>query len=143
MTEQRRSPHHPATRPPAPPGTSRRVRLPASALRPLVLAMAGLTVSAHAQYGATSAIPNIDLVEPMVTQTPEAPPPPAEGGDLVPRLTEPATRTAPSGNTLNLSPSSTPSNPNAPAYVSGDRVTGYSEKGVEMEGTPNCAATVA
>ncbi|MEK7489083.1 MAG: LPS assembly protein LptD, partial [Pseudomonadota bacterium] len=134
MTEQRRSPHHPATRPPAPPGTSRRVRLPASALRPLVLAMAGLTVSAHAQYGATSAIPNIDLVEPMVTQTPEAPPPPAEGGDLVPRLTEPATRTAPSGNTLNLSPSSTPSNPNAPAYVSGDRVTGYSEKGVEMEG---------
>jgi len=96
--------------------------------------MAGLTVSAHAQYGATSAIPNIDLVEPVVTQTPEAPPPPAEGGDLVPRLTEPATRTAPSGNTLNLSPSSTPSNPNAPAYVSGDRVTGYSEKGVEMEG---------
>ncbi|MGX0934945.1 LPS assembly protein LptD [Cupriavidus metallidurans] len=134
MTEQRRSPHHPATRPPAPPGTSRRVRLPASALRPLVLAMAGLTVSAHAQYGATSAIPNIDLVEPVVTQTPEAPPPPAEGGDLVPRLTEPAMRTAPSGNTLNLSPSSTPSNPNAPAYASGDRVTGYSEKGVEMEG---------
>ncbi|WP_244786697.1 LPS-assembly protein LptD [Cupriavidus pauculus] len=134
MTEQRRSPHHPATRPPALAGQPRRACAPASALRPLVLAMAGLSVSAHAQYGAGSAIPNIDLAEPVVTQSAEPPPPPPESGELVPRLAEPKPRPATGGSTLGVTPSSTPSNPNAPAYVSGDRMTGYNEKGVELEG---------
>lgn len=134
MTEQRRSPHHPATRPPARLGKSWRARVPASALRPLVLAMAGLSVSAHAQYGATSAIPNIDVAGPGVTQAPEPPPPPPEPGELVPRLAEPATRATQGSNVIGVSPSSTPSNPNAPAYVSGDRMTGYNEKSVELEG---------
>lgn len=133
MTEQRQS-HHPATRPPARQGQPRRARVPASALRPLVLAMAGLSVSAHAQYGAASAIPN-DLVEPTITQPAEPPPPPPESGELVPRLAEPPPRPANAGSsTLGVTPASTPSNPNAPAYVSGDRMTGYNEKGVELEG---------
>jgi len=96
--------------------------------------MAGLSVSAHAQYGAGSAIPNIDLAEPVVTQSAEPPPPPPESGELVPRLAEPKPRPATGGSTLGVTPSSTPSNPNAPAYVSGDRMTGYNEKGVELEG---------
>lgn len=136
MTEQERSPHHPATRPPEPPGRLRRVRAvlpPASALRPLVLAMAGLSVSVHAQYNAGSAIPGIDVAEPTVTQTPEPPPPPPESGELVPRLAEPGGRAAPTGSSISVTPSA-PSNPNAPAYVSGDRLDGYSEKGVALEG---------
>jgi len=110
-----------------------RAALPASTLRPLVLAMAGLSVSVHAQYGAGSAIPNIDIAEPAVTQTPEAPPPAPEAGVLVPRLDEAPPKAA-TASSMNIAPSSTPSNPNAPAYVSGDSLTGFSEKGVALEG---------
>lgn len=110
-----------------------RAALPASTLRPLVLAMAGLSVSVHAQYGAGSAIPNIDIAEPAVTQTPEAPPPTPEAGVLVPRLDEAPPKAA-TASSMNIAPSSTPSNPNAPAYVSGDSLTGFSEKGVALEG---------
>ncbi|MFC4481555.1 MULTISPECIES: LPS-assembly protein LptD [Cupriavidus] len=135
MTEQQRSPHHPATRSPALRGLPRRMRaaLPASTLRPLVLAMAGLSVSVHAQYGAGSAIPNIDIAEPVVTQTPEPPPPAPEAGALVPRLDEAPPKAATS-SAIGIAPGSTPSNPNAPAYVSGDSLTGFSEKGVALEG---------
>jgi len=110
-----------------------RAALPASTLRPLVLAMAGLSVSVHAQYGAGSAIPNIDIAEPVVTQTPEPPPPAPEAGALVPRLDEAPPKAA-TASSMNIAPSSTPSNPNAPAYVSGDSLTGFSEKGVALEG---------
>ena len=60
MTEQQRSPHHPATRPPALQGKPRRARVPASALRPLVLAMAvavyaGLSRVADSRFGAALA----------------------------------------------------------------------------------------
>lgn len=97
--------------------------------------MAGLTVNAHAQYGAASSIPNIDVAEPIVTQSPEPPPPPPEAGELVPRLTEPKLRQMGSGSTtFGATPASAPANPSAPAYVSGDKITGYSEKGVELEG---------
>ncbi|RZT43098.1 LPS-assembly protein [Cupriavidus agavae] len=109
--------------------------MPAGALRPLVLAMAGLSVNAHAQYGAASSIPDIDLSEPTFTQAPDKAPPPPEAGELVPRLAEPAAKGAPTGNNpLGATQGSTPSNPNAPAYISGDRMTGYNEKGVELEG---------
>ena len=115
-------------------------RRPASALRPLVLAMAGLSVGAQAQT-ATSVIPPFEqpqdeqplgqMVQPdrlplqRQTAAPATVAPPAQtAGELVPRLAEPTPATT-SGVTAN---------PNAPAFVSGDRMTGYSERGVELEG---------
>ncbi len=133
MTEQQRSTNHPAILPPTRrPGLSQG-RLPASGLRPLVLAMAGLSVGAHAQVGVSS-VPDLDLTEqpPGVTRPaqPEAGPiPPApkavpprapEAGELVPRLAEPAKTAEPGAN--------------PPTFASGDRMTGYNERGVELEG---------
>ncbi|CAG2127324.1 LPS-assembly protein LptD [Cupriavidus plantarum] len=146
MTEQRRSPNQTATRTrprlagePRHSRTPARKVVPASALRPLVLAMAGLSVNVHAQYGAASAIPDVLAAE-TVTQTPEPPPPPPQAGELVPRLQEPAISTAaPTGSQkqsgLGFTPQNkVPPNPNAPSFVSGDRMTGYNEKGVTLEG---------
>ncbi|WER46499.1 LPS-assembly protein LptD [Cupriavidus sp. WKF15] len=120
MTEQRRSPNQRAHKPPALPGLSRRTgRLPASALRPLVLAMAGLSVGAHAQMSG-SAVPDIEQTESVVEAAPEAPLAPPVSGELVPRLAEPAKSGEPGEN--------------PPAFVSGDRLTGYNERGVAIEG---------
>jgi len=123
MTEQRRSPNNRASRSPALSGHTRPAgrtgRPPASALRPLVLAMAGLSVGVHAQM-TSSAVPDLDLVEPVIEAAPEAPPPPTVSGELIPRMAEP--------------PRSAEPGTHPPAFVSGDRVTGYNERGVEVEG---------
>ncbi|WP_224077750.1 LPS-assembly protein LptD [Cupriavidus laharis] len=120
MTEQRRSPNNRATKPPALSGLSGRTgRRPASALRPLVLAMAGLSVGAHAQMSG-SAVPDIDQTESVVEAAPEVPLAPPVSGELVPRLAEPA--------------KSDEAEENPPTFVSGDRLTGYNERGVELEG---------
>ncbi|MCY0857759.1 LPS-assembly protein LptD [Cupriavidus sp. D39] len=112
MTEQRRSPNQKASKTPA--------RLPGSALRPLVLAMASWSVGAHAQ-AVSSTIPDLPVAEPTVEAMPEAPP---VAGELVPRLAEPGTART------------TPAEPddNPPTFVSGDRMTGYNQRGVELEG---------
>ncbi|WP_458762965.1 LPS-assembly protein LptD [Cupriavidus basilensis] len=112
MTEQRRSPNQKASKTPA--------RLPGSALRPLVLAMAGWSVGAHAQ-AVSSAIPDLPVAEPVVEAAPEAPP---VAGELVPRLAEPGT-----AKTKTAEPDDNP-----PTFVSGDRMTGYNQRGVELEG---------
>ena len=63
-------------------------RLPASALRPLVLAMAGWwSAGLHAQ-AVGSGIPDLPVAEPAVEQAPEVPP---VAGQLVPKLPEPET----------------------------------------------------
>lgn len=86
--------------------------------------MAGWSLGVHAQGQAVgSAIPALPALEPAA----EAPDPrqPPRSGELVPYLSEPATwrdRTDPAAED------------NAPTYVSGDRMTGYSERGVELEG---------
>ncbi|NUT15178.1 MAG: LPS-assembly protein LptD, partial [Cupriavidus sp.] len=51
---------------------------------------------------------------------PPAPPLPVESGELVPRLAELAAKGE--------------SNPDAPTFIEADRMTGYSERGVELEG---------
>ncbi|WP_454730942.1 MULTISPECIES: LPS-assembly protein LptD [Cupriavidus] len=112
MTEQRRSPHQKASKTSA--------RLPGSALRPLVLAMAGWSVCAQAQT-ASSVIPDLPVAEPAAAQVPEAPP---VSGELVPRLAEPGGPQAP--------PAAPGENP--PTFVSGDRMNGYNQRGVELEG---------
>ncbi|MGO4332679.1 LPS-assembly protein LptD [Cupriavidus sp. 2TAF22] len=112
MTEQRRSPIQKASKTSA--------RRPGSALRPLVLAMAGWSVCAQAQT-VSSAIPDLPVAEPAVERVPEAPP---VSGELVPRLAEPGGTKA--------QPSAPDANP--PTFVSGDRMNGYNERGVELEG---------
>ncbi|MFS8976922.1 LPS-assembly protein LptD [Cupriavidus necator] len=123
MTEQRRTPNNRALPSPAPTGAAARARraggLNAGALRPLVLAMAGLTAGAQAQMSG-SAIPDLDQVEPVFETAPKAPDLPAVSGEMVPRLAEPATKSEPDAN--------------APTFIEGDRMTGYSERGVELEG---------
>lgn len=117
MTEQQRSPNHTAIQAPG----RQPARRPARALRPLVLAMAGWSLGAHAQGQAVgSAIPALPAAEP----TAEAPDPrqPPRPGELIPYLSEPATWR------------SAPSDPNAPTYVSGDTMTGYNERGLELQG---------
>ncbi|SCB12255.1 LPS-assembly protein [Cupriavidus alkaliphilus] len=81
--------------------------------------MAGLSAGAHAQMTG-SAIPDLDQVEPVFEAAPPAPPLPVESGELVPRLAEPAARGE--------------SDPDAPTFIEADRMTGYSERGVELEG---------
>ncbi len=81
--------------------------------------MAGLSVGAHAQMS-SSAVPDIDQTESVVEAAPDVPPAPPVSGELVPRLAEPAK----SGQTEE----------NPPAFVSGDRLTGYNERGVVLEG---------
>ncbi|PZX30454.1 exported protein required for envelope biosynthesis and integrity (ORGANIC SOLVENT TOLERANCE TRANSMEMBRANE PROTEIN) [Cupriavidus phytorum] len=81
--------------------------------------MAGLSAGAHAQITG-SAIPDLDQVEPVFEAAPPAPPLPVESGELVPRLAEPAARGE--------------SDPDAPTFIEADRMTGYSERGVELEG---------
>lgn len=81
--------------------------------------MAGLSAGAHAQMSG-SAIPGLDQVEPVFEAAPQAPPLPVESGELVPRLAEPAKKGE--------------SNPDAPTFIEGDRMTGYNERGVELEG---------
>ncbi|AMR76920.1 LPS-assembly protein LptD [Cupriavidus nantongensis] len=123
MTESQRSPNNRALPSPALPRALARARragrLHAGALRPLVLAMAGLSAGAHAQITG-SAIPDLDQVEPVFEAAPPAPPLPVESGELVPRLAEPAARGE--------------SDPDAPTFIEADRMTGYSERGVELEG---------
>ncbi|SOY87202.1 LPS-assembly protein LptD [Cupriavidus taiwanensis] len=84
-----------------------------------MLAMAGLSAGAQAQITG-SAIPDLDQVEPVFEAAPPAPPLPVESGELVPRLAEPAAKGE--------------SNPDAPTFIEADRMTGYSERGVELEG---------
>src|SRR5881392_3139542 len=112
MTEQRRSPNQKASKTLA--------RRPGSALRPLVLAMAGWSAGVHAQ-AVSSAIPDLPVAEPSAEQAPEAPP---VSGELVPRLAEPGT--------AKTKPAEPDENP--PTSVSGERMTGYSQRGVELEG---------
>ncbi|MDF3886904.1 LPS-assembly protein LptD [Cupriavidus basilensis] len=112
MTEQRRSPNQKASKTLA--------RRPGSALRPLVLAMAGWSVGVHAQ-AVSSAIPDLPVAEPAAEQVPETPP---VSGELVPRLAEP-------GN-AKTRPAEPDDNP--PTFASGDRMTGYNQRGVELEG---------
>ncbi len=81
--------------------------------------MAGLSAGAQAQITG-SAIPDLDQVEPVFEAAPPAPPLPVESGELVPRLAEPAAKGE--------------SNPDAPTFIEADRMTGYSERGVELEG---------
>ena len=81
--------------------------------------MAGLSAGAHGQMTG-SAIPDLDQVEPVFEAAPPAPPLPVESGELVPRLAEPAARAE--------------SDPDAPTFIEADRMTGYSERGVELEG---------
>lgn len=81
--------------------------------------MAGLSAGAHAQMSG-SAIPDLDQVEPVFEAAPKALPLPVESGELVPRLAEPGKK----GD----------SNPDAPTFIEGDRMTGYNERGVELEG---------
>ncbi|SPD63527.1 LPS-assembly protein LptD [Cupriavidus taiwanensis] len=81
--------------------------------------MAGLSAGAHGQITG-SAIPDLDQVEPVFEAAPPAPPLPVESGELVPRLAEPAARAE--------------SDPDAPTFIEADRMTGYSERGVELEG---------
>ncbi|SOZ36986.1 LPS-assembly protein LptD [Cupriavidus neocaledonicus] len=81
--------------------------------------MAGLSAGAQAQMTG-SAIPDLDQVEPVFEAAPPAPPLPVESGELVPRLAEPAAKGE--------------SNPDAPTFIEADRMTGYSERGVELEG---------
>ncbi len=81
--------------------------------------MASLSAGAHAQMSG-SAIPDLDQVEPVFEAAPKAPPLPVESGELVPRLAEPGKQSdAGSG---------------APTFIEADRMTGYSERGVELEG---------
>lgn len=125
MTEQRRSPNIIAaicaqvrlpSRPPA--------RRPVHALRPLVLAMAGWSLGAHAQGQAVgSAIPAMPAAESAAEEVDPRQPPRA--GELVPYLSEPATW---------RDPASPGGDNDAPTYVSGDQLTGYSERGVELQG---------
>ncbi len=81
--------------------------------------MASLSAGAHAQMSG-SAIPDLDQVEPVFEAAPKAPPLPVESGELVPRLAEPGKQ------------SDTGSG--APTFIEADRMTGYSERGVELEG---------
>ncbi|CAG9164858.1 LPS-assembly protein LptD [Cupriavidus laharis] len=81
--------------------------------------MAGLSVGAHAQMSG-SAVPDIDQTESVVEAAPEVPLAPPVSGELVPRLAEPA--------------KSDEAEENPPTFVSGDRLTGYNERGVELEG---------
>nr|WP_231907974.1 LPS-assembly protein LptD [Cupriavidus sp. USMAHM13] len=93
-------------------------RLPASALRPLVLAMAGWwSAGLHAQ-AVGSGIPDLPVAEPAVEQAPEVPP---VAGQLVPKLPEP--------ETVRKEPDARP-----PVFVSGDRMDGYNERGVAVQG---------
>lgn len=93
-------------------------RLPCNALRPLVLAMAGWSLGAQAQSPA-SAIPEIPSATPASEQ-PAADAKP-RAGELVPYLAEPTNAGAGPAD-------------NPPTFVSGDRMTGYNERGVELEG---------
>lgn len=98
-------------------------RLPAHALRPLVLAMAGWTIGAHAQGQAVgSAIPA--LAVPAEDAAPAGDPrKPPTSGELIPYLSEPATWSA--GREADGDTST---------FVSGDRLNGYNERGLELEG---------
>ncbi len=82
--------------------------------------MAGWSVGAHAQ-AVSSAIPDLPVAEPAAEAVPEAPP---VAGELVPRLAEPGT-----AKTKTAEPDDNP-----PTFVSGDRMTGYNQRGVELEG---------
>lgn len=82
--------------------------------------MAGWSVGAHAQ-AVSSAIPDLPVAEPAVEAVPEAAP---VAGKLVPRLAEPGT-----AKTKTAEPDDNP-----PTFVSGDRMTGYNQRGVELEG---------
>lgn len=130
MTEQRRSTNNPAILRPTRRSGPHKGRRPANALRPLVLAMAGLSVGVQAQTMGTSIL-DLDTAEQTrgieqpdgatIPPAPKAmPKKPAEAGELVPSLAEPPTSTEPGAN--------------PPTYVSGDRLTGYNERTVEMEG---------
>ncbi|MFC4432107.1 LPS-assembly protein LptD [Cupriavidus respiraculi] len=113
MTRQRRSPKTTATRLPP--------RLPAYALQPLVLAMAGWSLGAQAQ-AVGSAIPNFPTASQSTAPTDPGLPPP-EAGELVPYLSDPTTQRV---------DAETEADP--PAFVSADRMTGFNERGVELEG---------
>lgn len=82
--------------------------------------MAGWSVGVHAQ-AVSSTIPDLPVAEPSVERVPEAPP---VSGELVPRLAEPAT--------AKTQPATPDENP--PTFVSGERMTGYNQRGVELEG---------
>ncbi len=82
--------------------------------------MAGWSVGAHAQ-SAGSVIPDLPVAEPSAEQAPLKPP---VSGELVPRLAEPATAKTQTGQP----------DENPPTFVSGDRMTGYNQRGVELEG---------
>nr|WP_255581937.1 LPS assembly protein LptD [Cupriavidus sp. AU9028] len=98
-------------------------RLPAHALRPLVLAMAGWAIGAQAQGQAVgSAIPA--LAAPPQEAAPAGDPrKPPTSGELIPYLSEPATWSA-----------GPDADGDAPTFVSGDRIRGYNERGLELEG---------
>lgn len=81
--------------------------------------MASLSAGAHAQMSG-SAIPDLDQVEPVFEAAPKAPPLPVESGELVPRLAEPGKQSD--------------AGPGGPTFIEADRMTGYSERGVELEG---------
>lgn len=81
--------------------------------------MASLSAGAHAQMSG-SAIPDLDQVEPVFEAAPKAPPLPVESGELVPRLAEPGKQSDAGSD--------------APTFIEADRMTGYSERGVELEG---------
>lgn len=81
--------------------------------------MASLSAGAHAQM-AGSAIPDLDQVEPVFEAAPKAPPIPVESGELVPRLAEPGKQSETGSD--------------APTFIEADRMTGFNERGVELEG---------
>jgi len=81
--------------------------------------MASLSAGAHAQMSG-SAIPDLDQVEPVFEAAPKAPQLPVESGELVPRLAEPGKQSD--------------AGPGGPTFIEADRMTGYSERGVELEG---------